>query len=194
MTEPDTPFGPIPATALLPTQSAPELQRRELYARLQDGWGTYYHPGMLTWTLLPEGFSVKVGLLRLSTLDWLSPEGLTINPDEFHNFVVRAGLHSYDNSYIEAAVTWRGVGGNINVSLASTVDKADNSSLTLSARVANSPGEINASDYLLVLIPNFTHGPSSPPPSSDSSQFPSTFSSLPLLFGRSNVGVNLPRA
>ena len=37
-------------------------------------------------------------------------------------------------------------------------------------------------------------GPSSPPPSSDSSQFPSTCSSLPLLFGRSNVGVQLPRA
>ena len=35
-------------------------------------------------------------------------------------------------------------------------------------------------------------GPSSPPPSSDSSQFPSTCSSLPLLFGRSNLDVNLP--
>ena len=157
-TAPDAPgFAPIPATALLPTQSAPEAARRSLYARLQDGWGTYYHPGMLTWTLLPESFSVKVGLLRLSTNDFLNPEGLTINPGSFHSFVVRAGLHSYDNAYIEAAVTWRGVGGNINVSLASTVDRSDNSSLTLVATV-NNPSEINASDYLLLLIPNFTHG------------------------------------
>jgi hypothetical protein len=157
VTTPDAPFAPIPPNALLPTQSAAEAARRRLYARLQNGWGTYFHPSMLTWTLLPECFSVKVGLLRLSSNDFLSPEGLTINPQIFHTLVVRAGLHSYDSSYIEAAITWRGVGGNINVSLVSTVDKADNSSLTLSATV-NNPSTINASDYLLILVPNFTHG------------------------------------
>ena len=35
-------------------------------------------------------------------------------------------------------------------------------------------------------------GPSNPPPSSDSPLFASTCSSLPLVFGRSNLGVNLP--
>ena len=36
-------------------------------------------------------------------------------------------------------------------------------------------------------------GPStSPPPSSDAPQFPSTCPSRPLVFGRSNVGVDLP--
>ena len=59
---PPPPFKSIPQTALLPAQSAPEVARRALYARLQNGWGTFWHPGMLTWTLLPEAFSVKVGL------------------------------------------------------------------------------------------------------------------------------------
>ena len=116
---------------------------------------------MLTWVLLPESFALKVGIYRLSTGGFLSPEGLTINPGIFHEVVVRAGLHSYDQSYIEAAVTWRGNatagGGNVNVSLISTVDTADSSQLTLTASV-NNPDEVNASDFLLVLIPNFTHG------------------------------------
>ena len=88
------PFTPIPASALLRDQSAPEAQRRALYAKLQSGWGTYYHPGMLTWVLMPESFAVKVGLFRLSTGDFLSPEGLTINPALFHNFVVRAVIRT----------------------------------------------------------------------------------------------------
>ena len=57
---PPPPYTSIPKTALLPAQSAPEAERRALYARLQNGWGTFWHPGMLTWTLLPEAFSVKV--------------------------------------------------------------------------------------------------------------------------------------
>ena len=68
-----------PATALIPTQSGPEVTRRALYTKLQNGWGTYYHPSMLTWVLLPESFAVKVGLYRLSTGALLSPEGLTAN-------------------------------------------------------------------------------------------------------------------
>jgi hypothetical protein len=159
---PPPPFTPIPASVLRPEQSGPEIQRRELYARLQQGWQTAYHPGMLTWVLLPESFAVKVGLYRLSSGAFLSPEGLTVNPTLFHQFVVRAGLHSYDNSYIEASVTWRsGVngtgGGNVNVSIATTVDTTDSSQMTMTASV-NNADQVNASDFLLLLIPNFTHG------------------------------------
>ena len=159
---PPPPFTPIPASVLRPEQSGPEIQRRELYARLQQGWQTAYHPGMLTWVLLPESWAVKIGLYRLSSGAFLSPEGLTVNPTLFHQFVVRAGLHSYDNSYIEASVTWRsGVngtgGGNVNVSIATTVDTADSSQMTMTASV-NNADQVNASDFLLLLIPNFTHG------------------------------------
>eukprot|EP01052_Picozoa_sp_SAG31_P025392 SAG31_NODE_2223_length_6152_cov_4.129688_3_plen_236_part_00 len=137
------------------------MQRRTLYNKLQRGWGTHYHPGMLSWVLLPESFAVKLGLFRLSTRAFLSPEGLTVNPGQFHRFVVRAGLHSYDSSYIEAALTWRGNastgGDNINVSIATTVDKADSSQLTMTATV-NNPSTVNASDFLLILVPAFTHG------------------------------------
>ena len=38
---PSPPFTPIPSTALLPDQSAPEIQRRSLYSKLQNGWGTF---------------------------------------------------------------------------------------------------------------------------------------------------------
>ena len=178
---PSPPFAPIPSSVLLPAQSAPETQRRALYTKLQDGWGTYYHDGMLSWVLLPESFAVKLGLYRISTGAFLSPEGLTINPGKLHSFAVRAGLHSYDNSYIEAALTWRSAcacpgarggrcsgealcplnetigGGNVNVSIATTVDERDSSQLTMTA-IVNNPAEVNASDYMLILVPAFTHG------------------------------------
>eukprot|EP00729_Bicosta_minor_P018692 gene18692-32428_t len=38
------PYSPIPASALSPAQSEPEVTRRALYKKLQSGWGTYFHP------------------------------------------------------------------------------------------------------------------------------------------------------
>jgi hypothetical protein len=205
-------YDPIPLAALQPTQSSQEATRRALYSRLQRGWGTHYHPGMLTWVLLPESFAVKLGLLRLSSGAFLSPEGstshsivaqrsnreeplwrpydtlcdegLTINPSLLHAFAVRAGLHSYNRSYIQrepnphppaparaaccsggwllacryagASLTWRAE-GNLNVSIETTVDDADSSQLTMLVSV-NGPTQVNASDYLLVVLPSFTHG------------------------------------
>ena len=116
---------------------------------------------MLTWTLLPEAFSLKVGLFRKSTGAWLSPQGLTINPALLHTYAIRAGLHSYDQSYIEASLTWREAGGNVNISIATTVDKADSSKLTMSVGVNRGCGGcaiVDSSDYVFVLAPNFTHG------------------------------------
>jgi hypothetical protein len=156
---PLSPFKPMPAAVLLPTQSAPEMQRRELATKLQSGWGTFYHPSMLTWVLLPESFAIKIGLFRLSTGTFLSPEGLTANPRTLHAFAIRAGLHSYDNAYIEASLTWRENGDNLNVSFATTVDRDDDSMLTMIASVNNPPSDgVNASDFLLMVVPNFTHG------------------------------------
>lgn len=73
-------------------------------------------------------------------------------------YAIRAGLHSYDNSYIEASITWRQGGGNLNVSIATTVDTADSSFLTMTATVNNPSGTINVSDFMLMLSPTFEHG------------------------------------
>ena len=161
-------FAPIPASALLPSTSPLEARRRALAASLQRGWGTYYHPGLTTFVLLPESFAVKVGLYRLSTGAFLSPEGLTADPTKLHAFAVRAGLHSYDSSYMELSVTWRGnnattatAGGggeNLNVSLAATASGADYSHLTLTATVNSAGDGGNASDFALLLFPSFEHG------------------------------------
>jgi hypothetical protein len=42
------PFTAIPASALLPTQSAPEVARRALAAQQESGWGTWSHQSELS--------------------------------------------------------------------------------------------------------------------------------------------------
>ena len=99
---PPPPFTPIPASALTPAQSKPEVQRRALYQKLQSGWGTFFHPSMLTWVLLPESFAVSVSLFRLSTGAFLGNNcavgqaacpvvALTINPGSMHQYAIRPG-------------------------------------------------------------------------------------------------------
>ena len=157
----------IPSSALVPTQSAPEQTRRALAAKLQSGWLTSYYPSMWAFVLHPESFIVRVGLYRRSTGAFLSAEGITPtkqqlgahanNPTMTH--AVRAGMHAWNSSYTQSSVVWIGAGGNINVSLATTLDPADTSQLTLVADViGSSAGAVNKSDYLLVVYPNFTHG------------------------------------
>lgn len=160
-------FAPIPSSALVPTQSQPEQQRRALAAQLQTGWLTSYYPSMWAFVLHPESFIVRIGLYRRSTGDFLSAEGITPtkqqlgrhrnNPTMTH--AVRAGMHAWNSSYTQSSVVWIGQGGNINVSIATTLDPDDSSQLTLVADVIGSgSGAINRSDYLLVLYPNHTHG------------------------------------
>ena len=35
-------------------ESATEMARRALATRLEQGWGTFYNPSVVTWELLPE--------------------------------------------------------------------------------------------------------------------------------------------
>ena len=168
------PFLPIPPSVLLPTQGAPEIARRSLATRQEAGWGTFDHQSELTWVLLPESFVVQLGLYRLSTGAFLPPTGLTVHkptPAGGHatvhpnpEFVMKAGLHSLDQAYIEASVLWSGdtscnisCANALNVSIATTVQGAE---LTMAVTVLNSGenGLLNASDYALILIPNFTNG------------------------------------
>jgi hypothetical protein len=171
-----TPFTTIPASVLMPTQSTPEISRRALAAEQESGWGTFYHQSELSWVLLPESFLIELGLFRKSTGEFLPPVGLTVHKPTpagghstahptAHTFVMKAGLHSLDQSYIEASVLWSGdtacntsCTDALNVSIATTVDSADDSQLTMTATV-NNPGQVpNASDYIIVLMPNFING------------------------------------
>ena len=150
-------FVPIPSSALLPLPSPPEQSRRALAARLQRGWGTFYNPSVLTWELLPEGFALSVGLYRISTQVLLEPRNLTIDPTKFHSYAVRAGLHSYNQSFAELSLAWRGGGDGLNVTIAATVLKEDESQLSLLVTFEPNSTQ-NASDFAVVLIPGFVHG------------------------------------
>ena len=153
------PWAAIPEASLLPQQGEAEAQRRSLYAKLQQGWGTFYHRSMTTWALLPESLTFGVGLFRQSTGQYLPAEGLTLaKPQLFAGaeFAISVGPHSYNQSYAELGLTWF-AGGNLNVTIAATVDSADSSQLTLQATVNNAEA-VESSDYLLVVSANFTHG------------------------------------
>lgn len=170
------PLVPIPSSVLLPTQGAPEIARRRLAAQQETGWGTWDHQSELTWVLLPESFIVQLGLYRISTGAFLPPTGLTVRkptPAGGHatahpnpEYVMKAGLHSLDQAYIEASILWSGDSScnihcpdALNVSIATTVEGAE---LTMTATVLNGReagrGLINVSDYVLILQPNFTNG------------------------------------
>lgn len=169
------PWSPLapPAVALLPAQGDGEAARRALYSELQQGWGTFYHRSMTTWALLPESLTFGVGLYRQSTGQYLPAEGLTVaKPQLFAGaeFAVKVGPHAYNQSYAELSLSWF-AGGGLNVTIAATVDAADSSQLTLLATINDQPppragatttaaaaAVINASDYLLVVTANFTHG------------------------------------
>ena len=174
------PFTPIKAAALLPSQGAPEVARRELAAAQESGWGTWDHQSELSWVLLPESFVVQLSLYRISTGEHLPSSGLTVHQPWPRNarssahirpaFVMKAGLHSLDQAYVQASVAWSGdsrcanaTGGcgardTLNVSIAATVDKTDDTKLTLTASVLNGATLANASDFAIILAPNFTNG------------------------------------
>ena len=148
-----------------------------MYARLERGWGTWDHRSSMTWALLPEGFALRLGLVRLSTGAVLQYSDNTVVTTPVHAgpttpypdpyFALKVGLHSLDNAFAELSVTWRGDGGGgqrggvdpnaINVSIAATVDGADRSQLTVVATVNNGHA-VNASDYALLVCPLFMFG------------------------------------
>jgi len=87
----------------------------------------------------------------------LEADGLTIDPVRLHEFTIRPGLHAYNRTFTEAWLTWRGVGGNVNVSLVATVADEDSAQLTLIVGITNA-AQVNASDYVLLAVPTFAHG------------------------------------
>jgi hypothetical protein len=146
--------------------------------------------------LLPESFIIQLGLYRISTGEFLPPTGLTVHkptPRNGHSsarpnaetFVMKAGLHSLDQTYIEASLLWSGdttcntsCADALNVSIATTVDTADDSELTMMATV-NNPHAVNVSDFAIVLLPSFTNGRAIRGPCSHSSL---SYAVIPYIF------------
>lgn len=183
----DAPFIPIPPTVLMPTQSDPEIRRRQLRTTLESGWGTFDHTSSLSWVLLPESLTIGAAFYSKSTGALIGPKGLTVfklgmsaaHPTTAYagGFTLRLGYHSVDQSYTEAWLDW----GGTNISIATAVDPEDNSQLTLVVQLVSSSSADDsesentdntgnssstatthalapASDVALLLIPSFANG------------------------------------
>ena len=154
---PTAPLRAVPSAQLLPDSSAPEAARRAMYTTMERGWGTFDRPSSLSWVLLPESLTVRLGLYQKSTGAYLPSVGITVHKPEggtdaapAPRFVLKAGVHAMDQSYAEASLAWRG----LNVSFEGVVDGANNSRLGLVATVASG----DASDFFLVVTAHFSHG------------------------------------
>jgi hypothetical protein len=161
------PLRTIPRSALVATQSDPEIARRNLRKTLEAGWGTFDHTSSISWVLLPESFKVGVAFYQKSTGALFGPSGLSVftlgttvaNPTIAYSggFTLRLGLHSVDQTYTEAWIAFN----NANFSIATTVDSHDTSRLTMvvtSAALPSSDATNTDSDFVLLLIPSFGNG------------------------------------
>ena len=98
---------------------------------------------------------------------------------------------------IRGDVSWWPTGSLVGIGATEYPDTQHNTTQTEVRRVVNKPvfdTQTNTTRISLNSTLSYRHfsGPSRPPASSDFPLFPSICSSLPLLFGRSNMGVNLP--
>jgi putative isomerase len=97
-------------SGLLPAAAQPRSPEYEaVQARLARGWNTWDVHSVAAQVLLPEGFSVRIGMVSNSALyadAFLSDIeiGRLGKGDE----VVTPGPHTWDGSYTELRVSWRG--------------------------------------------------------------------------------------
>jgi hypothetical protein len=145
-----------------PTPRSPEYA--EVQARLAHGWNSWDIHSVAAQALLPEGFTLRVGLKNNSTLDtdaFLSDAliGRIGRPGENVEEVF-PGPHTWDGSYTELRLAWRGHqlvlqtahDGNDLVMLATPLEPAASRppTLVVSAGVLwNRPGAaVRSSDHL----------------------------------------------
>jgi len=84
--------------------SKSSVQYRELQRKLARGWNTWDVNSMTTYVLLPEGLGIHVGFLNNANDFGHEFLGTT---SVGHNTVF-PGPHSWDGSYTELKVTWKG--------------------------------------------------------------------------------------
>jgi hypothetical protein len=65
-------WGIIPASCLSPRVSAPRLKREELRREMEVGWGTWANKDMMTFTRLPDGLALTLGLYAHATGEYIT--------------------------------------------------------------------------------------------------------------------------
>jgi len=93
--EPD--FQPVPTSALSAHLSLAEQERDAIQRAASEGWGNMLHANMLTFTNLPSGAALTIGLCQRSTGKCI----MTAVPDGLQrcNTSVRVGPYATDRSY-----------------------------------------------------------------------------------------------
>lgn len=81
-------------------------QYQALQTRLSHGWNTWYNNNLLTWVLLPQGFSINLGLNHYEDGDYLR-EAYKSSPQQHRPETVIPGLRSDDGSYTSLTVRFR---------------------------------------------------------------------------------------
>lgn len=79
---------------------------RALQQRLSKGWNTWYNNSLLSWVLLPQGFSINLCLDNYEDGDYLR-EVYKASPQQHRPETVVPGLRSDDGSYTSLSVKFR---------------------------------------------------------------------------------------
>lgn len=78
-----------------------------LKKRLASGWNTWNVRSVLSHVLLPEAFSLSLGVKEFPHTSYLA-EAL-IAREQQREEELRPGLHAYDGSYTELTLSWKGI-------------------------------------------------------------------------------------
>ena len=79
----------------------------ELQNRLARGWNTWNTRSVLSHVHLPDGFALNLGIKQFKLTQYLK-EALIARPEQREERV-QPGLRSYDGSYTELCIEWKGV-------------------------------------------------------------------------------------
>ncbi len=88
------------------TRSIRTPEYRALQERLSKGWNTWYNNSLLSWVLLPQGFSINLCLDNYDDGDYLR-EVYKSSPTQHRPETVVPGLRSDDGSYTSLRVRFR---------------------------------------------------------------------------------------
>lgn len=105
----------LTVTSTIPVHSQPVRrsiktpQYRALQQRLSTGWNTWYNNSLLSWVLLPQGFSITLGLDNYEDGDYLR-EVYKASPTQHRPETVVPGLRSDDGSYTSLRVRFHDAG------------------------------------------------------------------------------------
>jgi len=116
----------------------------EMKNKLKKGWNTWDTNSLLTYVLLPEGFTLKMKVRNSETGDVL--ERALIGRRGKDEEKVKPGYHAYNGEYTDMEVEWRGIRFSFQ-----TVSKNDDISIIIT------PLADNQNAYI-VLQPAFLYG------------------------------------